>query len=143
MSTPKSLAQAGKDALKNGADALAAEASEQVNAAKSRAADAADAEARRLNSAAQEMQSDAPHTEAVNFAATRAQHAADHLRASTPADLVADLTDIARRNPLIAFTAAAAAGFAVGRFVKSTNPGPSFATSSDLSLRHIPQGGAS
>ncbi|SEW19387.1 hypothetical protein SAMN04488515_1520 [Cognatiyoonia koreensis] len=131
MSDMKSVRETGKETLKKakstaktGAKALRDTATstvqEQAESAKDALANGAASKAEQLHAVADQMTEGAPHTEAVEAAAARVQAFADKVRTTDPANLAADTAELARRHPIAALSVAALAGFAVGRFVRSS-----------------------
>ncbi len=149
MAHSKSITEAGSEIAKDGAKAVKAgarkatdhakaEASKQADAVKTNAANKIAGEAARLRAAAGEMTQDAPHTQAVETAAATLQDAATRVRQTDPNDLVRDLATFARRHPAASVAAATLAGFAIGRFFRSTNRVEPELPMSDVTTHHIP-----
>lgn len=149
MTHSKSLTEAGSAAIKDGADAIKggarkaadhakAEATKQADVAKTRVANKVSDEADRLRAAAGEMTQDAPHTQAVETAAVHLQDAATRVRQIEPDDLIRDVARFARRHPAASIAAATIAGFAIGRFFKSSNRAEPELPMSDITTHHIP-----
>ena len=95
-------------------------AGNRVHDAKDSVADRFDSTAERLDDAAQNMTEGSPQAEAAHRVAYGVSNAAQTLRDAELSTLGDDLTHVARRHPVAFAGAAALAGFAVGRFLKSS-----------------------
>jgi hypothetical protein len=88
---------------------------------KSAGAGQADQMAKAVHSAADELQDQMPQAaDFVHSAAAQLEKGADALRNRRIGDLVSDVNDFGRREPLALFGAAVLAGFAASRFLKSS-----------------------
>ena len=117
-----------------------AEAAGVVDAARERAegfaeqqkhagADRAEGLARAVHRAAEELQGTSPQlAQYVRQAAASVHHLSRDMRGRSVGDLLGDVEGMARRQPLAFFGAAALAGFALSRFLKSSAPGAHGAT---------------
>ncbi len=82
----------------------------------------ADQMAQAVHSAADELQDQMPQAaELVHAAASRLEQGAETLRTRSVGELMSDINDFGRREPLALFGAAMLAGFAASRFLKSSN----------------------
>ena len=91
-------------------------------------ADRAEGLARAVHRAADELQSTSPQAaQYVREAAASVHALARDMRGRSVGDLLGDVEGMARRQPLAFFGAAALAGFALSRFLKSSTP-PSHGT---------------
>jgi hypothetical protein len=71
----------------------------------------------------------------------RIDQAADYLRNSDGRAIARDVENLARRQPALVFAGAFALGLVAARFLKSSDPGGRYDTSSDLGSRHDPYTG--
>lgn len=149
MTQAKSITETGNAVLKDGAEAVKAgarkatdhakaEAAKQADIAKTNVANRVSGEADRLRAAAGEMTQDAPHTKAVETAAAHLQDAATRVREIEPHDVIRDAAQFARRHPAVSIAAATFVGFAIGRFMKSSNRSDPDLPTSDITTHHIP-----
>jgi hypothetical protein len=84
-------------------------------------ADQAEGIARAVHGAADQLQGSAPQmARYVHEAASAAEGLARNLRDSSPGQLMGQVEDLARRQPVAFFGAAVLAGFALARFAKSS-----------------------
>ena len=84
-------------------------------------ADQAEQMAKAVHKAASELEEQMPKAaEFVHAAASRLEQGAETLRNQGLGDLVTKYSDLGRKEPLVLFGAAVAAGFAASRFLKSS-----------------------
>ncbi|MAX74042.1 MAG: hypothetical protein CMH66_10310 [Nioella sp.] len=126
-----------REAARDAATEARARAADGADAAKDSVADAIDSTADRLDEAASNMTDDSPQANTTARVAGSVSHAAQSLRDADFATLGEDLGDLARRHPMAVAGAAAIAGFALGRFLKSSSP-QRRGTRSDATPHHIP-----
>ncbi|EBA11164.1 hypothetical protein [Roseobacter sp. CCS2] len=111
----KELGTQAKAAAKQEAVAQADQIKDTATSKMQAAADSADAAARELDPAS-------PQAQAVQQVADRIEDAAVKLRDADIGELAGQVTDMARRNPLLFIGGAAVAGFAAARFLKAREP---------------------
>jgi ElaB/YqjD/DUF883 family membrane-anchored ribosome-binding protein len=115
------IGRAGED-IRAKAGAVIDEARHVAEDQKSAAADNVVRLSRAFHGAADQLGKELPQAAGyVHSAADRLQSASRTLRERSVEDMVGDLGDFARRQPLAAFAGAVLAGFALSRFLKSSN----------------------
>lgn len=125
--TADALKDRAKSAYENARTKVESEVSDlrdragnRVHDAKNSVADKFDSTAERLDDAAQNMTDGSPQSEAAHRVAYGVSNAAQTLRNTELATLGDDLSHMARRHPVAFAGVAALAGFALGRFLKSS-----------------------
>jgi hypothetical protein len=103
------------------AGALIGEAHDLAEERKAAAADNVGRLSRAVHDAADQLGGELPQAAGyIHSAADRLQGASRTLRERSVEDMVGDLTDFARRQPVAALAGAVLAGFALARFLKSS-----------------------
>ncbi|MEB8387826.1 hypothetical protein OO012_11340 [Rhodobacteraceae bacterium KMM 6894] len=116
----KSAYDSAKNKVESEVSDLRDRAGNRVHDAKNSVADRFDSTAERLDDAAQNMTDGSPQSQAAHRVAYSVSHAAQTLRETELATLGDDLNHMARRHPVAFAGVAALAGFALGRFLKSS-----------------------
>ncbi|WP_408611992.1 hypothetical protein, partial [Falsiroseomonas oryzae] len=102
--------------------------------------------ARAIHRAADELQGDSPQlARTVHDAAGAIDRLAQSLRDRSPGEMLRGVEDMARRQPLAFFGAAALTGFALARFARSSathRPGTGFATAGQDGRAGVPHAAA-
>ncbi|MGB3555130.1 MAG: hypothetical protein WBA25_10885 [Jannaschia sp.] len=106
---------------KDAAKTIAAEARSQADAAKSTVADEISGISSALRTAADEMRTGSPQERTFGQLADGLADASDAMRDKDLGTMVRDLSDFARRNPLVFLGGAALVGFVATRFAKATD----------------------
>ncbi|MCF6445871.1 hypothetical protein [Nereida sp. MMG025] len=120
----RDLGQKAKDAVRHTAQAQAQHAQDEAAAHVQTTSDAARAYAA-------EVPDDSVQAQAAQHIAGQLEQVAGHLRTADLSQTVGQVSDFARRNPALFIGAAALAGFAAARFLKSSAPAPSQPLSAD------------
>ena len=116
------MAAAGED-LRAHAGVVMDEARHLAEERKSAAADNVVRLSRAVHGAADQLGEELPQAAGyIHSAADRLQSASKTLRERSVEDMLAGFGDFARRQPAAAFAGALLAGFALSRFLKSSNP---------------------
>jgi hypothetical protein len=124
----KDAAQATYEAVSAQASAIAASVGEELattgEAQKQRGADTMCSFAAAVKRAAGDLGQESPKVaHHLSAAADKVESLATSLRSRSVNDLIADVSDLARRQPAMFFAGSVVAGFALGRFLKSgTSP---------------------
>ena len=118
--TAADLAEQAKDTADSAVQSATKAAATQANAAKSSVADEVSGVASALRTAAEEMRSGSPQERTFGQIAEGLADASDALREKDLATMVEDVTQFARRNPLVFLGGAALIGFAATRFAKAS-----------------------
>lgn len=116
------MAAAGED-MRAHAGAVMDEARHLAEEQKAAAADNVVRLSRAVHGAADQLSQELPQAAGyIHSAADRLQSASKTLRERSVEDMVRGFGDFARRQPVAAFAGAILAGFALSRFLKSSNP---------------------
>lgn len=103
------------------ASAARAEAEEHVDEARGQAASEVDKIADALRKAAHDLHDGSPQARVIGQVAEGLADAAETFRSKDLAEVGHDITDLARRNPMMFLGGAALLGFAVTRFVRASS----------------------
>jgi len=107
------------------AQAAFEQARDGVEEKKAAAADNVVRLSRAVHGAADQLGKELPQAAGyIHSAADRLQNASSTLRNNSVEDLAAGFTDFARKQPVAAFVGSVLAGFALSRFLKSSNAQP-------------------
>lgn len=110
-----------RDKAGQAAGAVIGEARDLAEARKAAAADNVVRLSRAVHGAADQLGEELPQAARyIHSAADRLQGASKTLRERSVEDMVADVSDFARRQPVAALAGAVLAGFALARFLKSS-----------------------
>ncbi|GGA17455.1 hypothetical protein [Neptunicoccus cionae] len=129
--TASDLAGQAKETANSAAQTAANAAVQQADNAKSSVADEVSGVASALRTAADEMRNGSPQERTFGQMAEGLADASDALRDKDLGTMVEDVTQFARKNPLLFLGGAALVGFAATRFAKAsgdTNHGNSHAS---------------
>ena len=120
---------AATDATQTAAD----EARARADGAKGDVADEMSGVSSSLRKAADDMRDGSPQARTFGYLAESLAEASDSVRGKDLGEMVHDVSDLARRNPLMFLGGAALLGFAAARFAKATTPpaSPAIRTGSD------------
>jgi len=122
----KSTTEKAVDATKSTAKSVAAKVADTTHAsaeaAKHSVADEVSGVASALRNAARDMRNGSPQERTIGQIAESLADAGDAIRGKEMGDVVRDVGDIARRNPVLFLGGAALLGFAATRFVKAGQP---------------------
>jgi len=118
--TAENLADHAKDSADSAMQNATKAAARQADAAKSSVADEVSGVASALRTAAQEMRSGSPQERTFGQIAEGLADASDALRDKDLGTMVQDVTQFARKNPLMFLGGAALIGFAATRFAKAS-----------------------
>lgn len=116
----KSAYDSAKTKVETEVSDLRDRAGSRVHDAKESVADRIESTAERLDDAAQDMTDGSPQAQAAHRVAYSVSNAAQTLRETELSTLGDDLSHMARRHPVAFAGVAALAGFALGRFLKSS-----------------------
>lgn len=115
------LAEQTKAAAQTAAEDAKSAAMNRADGAKHRAADEVSGVASALRTAAEEMRSGSAQERTVGQIAESLADASDAIRDKDLGTMVDDVSNFARRNPLVFLGGAALLGFAATRFAKASN----------------------
>lgn len=117
------VAETVKSEVGDAASAVAERAESLADQQKTAGAEHADGIGRALERAAEELEEGSPQIAVyAREAAQSVQGIAEAMRNRTPRQLMHDVTDLARRQPLGFFGVSVMAGFAIARFARSGRP---------------------
>ena len=116
------IADKAKGAAADTAQKVADTARSQADAAKSAAADEISGVASAMRAAAEEMRSGSPQERTFGQIAEGIADVSDAMREKDLSTMVQDVSDFARRNPLVFLGGAALIGFAATRFARASRP---------------------
>ena len=118
--TAHKLREKAEDVATDVRDAAEAKATEQAEMARDQAADETHRTAEAARAAGDAFGTETVQGEALKQAASRIEDVARTLRNKPVDELMRDVSDFARRHPLLFLGGAAAAGFAAARFLKAS-----------------------
>lgn len=130
-SNPDTIKSKVQDLGHDAADAVRSKATEAVETAQSRAVSEASSIANAADAAGDEFRSGSLQAQLADQVAAGAEHVAKSIADVDVNALTRDVSDFARRNPLIFIGGAALAGMALARFLKARDPSPLAQTYSD------------
>lgn len=119
--TAADLAQDAKETAGNAVQSATKAAATQASAAKASVADEMSGVASALRTAAEEMRSGSPQERTFGQIAEGLADASDALRDKDLSTMVNDVSQFARKNPLVFLGGAALIGFAATRFAKASS----------------------
>ena len=119
-STTSKLTASAKDTAEQVAETVKANASVKAEAAKETIADTVADQAHRFREASRAFDSNELASDAVKYLGDNLAYAASAVRDVDLANVQQDVTQFARRNPLVFFGGAAALGFLAARALKAS-----------------------
>lgn len=115
------VAEQAKAAARDVAQNAASAAKDQADAAKSSVADEVSSVSSALRTAAEEMRSGSPQERTFGQIAEGLADASEAMRDKDLSEMVQDVSEFARKNPLLFLGGAALIGFAATRFAKASS----------------------
>ncbi|WP_341864100.1 hypothetical protein [Gymnodinialimonas sp. 57CJ19] len=140
-STKSDIATAAKETAEEVAKTAKANAAVKAEAAKEDVADRVSEQAENFREASEAFENNALASDAVKYLGDNLAHAATAVRDMDLSNIQHDLTQFARRNPLVFFGGAAALGFLAARAMKASERAHTPATHPDhLDYSGVPAG---